>query len=313
MPHVFCPCQLVNLRSPERTSNLQNLLKVKHMERSKLIGVLVGAIALVGIGSANFVVAQTLHKNKQIQPLMGATTPQPEFTRGGGGCSQFGQVDPGQVDSQGSEAVNQVLQELIMRRCVMEGVPVTSAEEDRIYPLIKALVEGVQSNLGNDVAVKAQYDRFLTNVRSILDADRVARVEAHVAAAIASNTAPRTSNSSQMITEMQRAGGAEFLQPEFQRGRGCSVFGTADAGRVSGEVQQSVSRAVLQSVFRRCLLENVPLTAAEDERLFPALKALAESAGPQQFDQFLSIAEQTLDPARAARVAANVAQARRGL
>ncbi|NJO78833.1 MAG: hypothetical protein HC827_10105 [Cyanobacteria bacterium RM1_2_2] len=248
----------------------------------------------------------------QAQPLTGATTPQPEFTRGGGGCSQFGRVDTGRTPAQG-QAVDQVLQELIMRRCVMEGVPVTSAEEDRIYPLIKALTAGVRSNLGNDAATKAQYDTFLTGARRILDARRMARVEAHVAAALAPNTAPRTSDRSQMITEPQRAGGTQLLQPEFQRGRGCSVFGTADAGNVSSEIQQAVSRAVLQSVFRRCLLENVPLTAAEDERLFPALDALAQGAGPRQYEQFVTVARQTLDPVSAARVAANVAQARRGL
>lgn len=292
------------------------------MERSRLIGVLVSAIVIIGIGSAGFAVAQPFRNtrlslssagNKQAQPIEGATTPQPEFTRGGGGCSQFGRVDPGQIDSQGSEVVNRVLLELIMRRCVMEGVPVTTAEEDRIYPLIQALTAGVRANLGNDAAIKAQYDAFLTNVRPILDAERMARVEAHVAAAIAPNTAPRPSDHSQMIKENQRAEGVELLQPEFKRGAGCSVFGTTDPGNVSTDIQQAVNRTVLQSVFRRCLLENVPLIAAEDEQLFPALDALAQGAGPWQYDQFLSVAQQTLDPVRAAQVRANVAQALSGL
>jgi hypothetical protein len=292
------------------------------MERKRLIGMLVGAIVIVGIGSTSCALAQTSRNarlslssasNKQAQPLEGATTPQPEFTRGGGGCSQFGQVDPGQIDEQGSDVVTRVLLERIMRRCVMEGVPVTTAEEDRIYPLIQALTAGVRANLGNDAAVKVQYDAFLTNVRSILDDERMARVEAHVAAAIAPNTAPRLSDGSQMIEDFQHAAGAEVLQPEFQRGRGCLVFGTTEAGKVSEEIQQAVSRVVLQSVFRRCLLENVSLTAAEDERLFPALKALAEVAGPRQYDQFLSVAQQTLDPERATQVEANVAQALSGL
>ncbi|MGG6270729.1 hypothetical protein ACQ4M3_39420 [Leptolyngbya sp. AN03gr2] len=249
----------------------------------------------------------------QAKPRMGATAPQPEFTRGGGGCTQFGRIDPGRTTPAGNQAANRVLQELIMRRCVMEGVPVTTSEEDRIYPLIKTLTVGVQSNLGNDAALKAQYDTFLANARKVLDSKRMARIEAHVAAALASNTAPRTSDRSQMITESQPAGGTQLLQPEFQRGRGCSVFGTADAGRVSRNVQQAVSRVVLQSVFRRCLLEDVSLTAAEDERLFPALNALAQGAGPRQYEQFVTVARRTLDPVRAARVKANADQAQRGL
>lgn len=249
----------------------------------------------------------------QAQPLTGATTPQPEFTRGGGGCTQFGRVEPGRTTPAGSAAVDQVLQELIMRRCVMEGVPVTSAEETRIYPLIKALTAGVRANIGNNPALKAQYDTFLTGIRPILDAPRMARVEAHVAAVLASSSTPRTSDGSQMITELRRAGSAELLQPEFKRGPGCSVFGTADAGRVSGDIQQAVSRAVMQSVFRRCLLENVPLTAAEDDRLFPALDALAQGPGPQQYRRFAAVARQTLDSRRAARVQANVDMALRGM
>jgi hypothetical protein len=299
-------------------NNLQYLMKVKSMDNSKFIGSLIGAIVIVGIGSASFAFAQTLRNaksslssasNKQAQPLEGATTPQPEFTRGGGGCSQFGRIDPGPIDPQGRDVVDRVLQELIMRRCVMEGVPV--AEEDRIHPLIQALTAGVRANLGNDAAVKAQYDTFLTKVRPILKAEQMVRVEAHVAAAIAPNTAPLTSDSSQMIT-VSRLGESEQL-PEFHRGAGCTVIGGADPGNVSSEVQQAVSRVVLQSVFRRCLLENVPLTAAEDERLFPALKALAEEAGTRQYQQFVAIARQTLDPVRAARVEANVAMAVRGL
>ncbi|KAM3110463.1 hypothetical protein [Phormidesmis sp. 146-33] len=248
----------------------------------------------------------------QAKPLTGATTPAPEFVRGGGGCGQFGRVDPGQTTPAGREVANRVLLELIMRRCVMEGVPVTTAEEDRIYPLIKALTAGIRDNLGNGAGTKAQYDTFLAGVRRILDANRIGRIEAHVAALLASNTA-RPSNGTQMITESQPAGGTQLLQPEFQRGRGCSVFGTANAGKVSRNIQQAVSRVVLQSVFRRCLLENVPLTDAEDARLFPALNALAQGAGPRQYERFVTVARQTLDPARAARVEANVAQARRGL
>ncbi|NJM87544.1 MAG: hypothetical protein HC847_10445, partial [Hydrococcus sp. RU_2_2] len=232
--------------------------------------------SLIAASAFAWAIGYALGQMVQAQPLTGATTPQPEFIRGGGGCSQFGRVDPGRTTPAGNEAVNRVLQELIMRRCVMEGIPVTTAEEDRIYPLIKALTAGVRSNLGNDAGTKAQYDTFLTGARRILDARRMARVEAHVAAALASNTAPRTSDGSQTIAEPQRAGETELLQPEFHRGRGgCSVFGTADAGKVSRDIQQAVNLAVLQSVFRRCLLENVPLTAAEDERLFPALNALA--------------------------------------
>lgn len=288
------------------------------MERSKLIASLIGAIALIGIGSAGFAVAQTFRSagsslpsagNQPDRPLEGATTPQPEFTRGGGGCSQFGRVDPGQVDEQGSEVVTRVLLEFIMRRCVMEGVPV--AEEDRIYPLIQRLTAGVRANLGDDAAVKAQYDAFLAGVRPLLDAERMARVEAHVAAAIAPSTAPLTSDSSQMITVSQL--GESEQVPEFHRGAGCVVFATTDAGDAPAEVQEAVSRVVLQSVFRRCLLENVPLTDAEDERLFPLLKALAESASPQQYMQFAQAARQILDPVRAARVEANAALALRGL
>ncbi len=287
------------------------------MRQNKMIKILIGAIVLTGIGSSSLAVAQTLHNArlslfsasaKQAQPLEGATTPQPEFTRGGGGCSQFGRIDPGQTSTQGGEVVDRVLQELIMRRCVMEGVPI--AEEDRIYPLIQALTAGVRANLGNDAAIKSQYDAFLKNLRPILDDKRMARVEAHVAAALAPNTAPRTSDGSQMITVSQL--GYTEQVPEFHRGQGCVVFATTDAGDVSRDIQQSVTRVVLQSVFRRCLLENVPLTAAEDERLFPALDALAQGAGPQQYRQFVVLARQTLDPERAARVEANVALALRG-
>lgn len=267
--------------------------------------ILGGGIISIGIGYAPGWL--------QAQSITGATTPQPEFSRGRGGCSQFGYIDLGRTTPTGNEVVSQVLQELIMRRCVMEGVPVTTAEEDRIYPLIKALTSGVQTNLGNDPAIKAQYNTFLSKVRPILDARRMARVEAHVAAAIAPNTASRTSNRSQMISENQRVGRNQLLQPEFKRGAGCMVFGTAEAGKVSPDIQQAVSTAVLQSVFRRCLLENVSLTAAEDAQLFPALKALAEGAGPRQYQQFAVIARQTLDPIRAARVEANAALARRGL
>jgi hypothetical protein len=265
---------------------------------------------LIAAGAVALTMGAALGQMAQAQPLTGATTPQPEFFRGGGGCSQFGRVDPGRANAAGGEAVNRVLQELIMRRCVMEGVPVTTAEEDRLYPLIKALTSGVRANLGNASATKAQYDTFLASVRPILDAKRMARVEAHVAAALASN--PRPSDGTQMITQSQRAG-KEMLQPEFQRGPGCSVFGTTEAGKVSRNIQQAVSRVVLQSVFRRCLLENVPLTAAEDERLFPALKALTQGAGRRQYAHFGTVARQTLDPVRAARVEANVALAARGL
>lgn len=279
---------------------------LNHVRRSTLnqMRAIIASTLVVAIGYAPL---------GQAQPVAGATTPQPEFTRGGGGCSQFGRVDPGRATPTGNESVNRVLQELIMRRCVLEGVPVTTAEEDRIYPLIKTLTIGVQSNLGNDARLKAVYSAFLTNARKILDSKRMARIEAHVAAALASNTAPRTSDRSQMIAKSQPVSGTQFLQPEFQRGRRCLVFGTADAGKVSRNVQQSVSRVVLQSVFRRCLLENVSLTTAEDERLFPALNALAEEASPRHYEQFVTAARRTLDPARAAQVKANADQARRGL
>jgi hypothetical protein len=291
------------------------------MKRNKLIGVLAGAIVLVGIGGTSLAVAQAFHnvrsslfsasnkQARQARPIEGATTPQPEFIRGGGGCSQFGRIDPGQIAPQGREVVDRVLQELIMRRCVMEGVPV--AEEDSIHPLIQELTAGVRANLGNDAAIKAQYDAFLTKVRPILDAKRMARVEAHVAAAIAPNTAPRSSDGSQMI-RVSRLGESGQV-PEFHRGAGCAVFATTDAGNVSSEIQQAVSLVVLQSVFRRCLLENVPLTAAEDKRLFPFLKALAEGAGSRQYMRFANAARQILDPVRAARVEANAALALRGL
>jgi hypothetical protein len=266
---------------------------------------------LITIGTIVLAMGSPLGQTAQAQSLTGATTPQPEFTRGGGGCTQFGRVDAGRANA--AEAVDRVLQELIMRRCVMEGVPVTTAEEDRIYPLIKALVSGVRASLGDAAATKGRYDTFLAGVRPILDAKRMTRVEAHVAAALASNMAPRPSDGTQMIQENQLVGGGQMLQPEFRRGKGCLVFGTTEAGKVSRRIKQDVSNAVLQSVFRRCLLENVSLTAAEDERLFPALKAVAQGPGRRQYQRFAEVARQTLGPARAARVEANVAQIVKGL
>jgi hypothetical protein len=300
------------LRSSDRDKQTIDSIELKAMNSLKKYQIKnsIAAVAFALAGSyASIQMAQA-------RPPIGAIAPQPEFTRGGGGCSQFGRIDPGRITPAGNETVSRVLQELIMRRCVMEGVPVTGAEEDRLYPLIKALTAGVRANLGNNVRLKAQYDTFLIGARQILDTKRLSRVEAHVTAVLVPNIVSQSSDRSQMIQENRRAGGSEIMQPEFQRGSGCMVVGTTDAGRVSRDVELAVSRVVLQSVFRRCLLENVPLTAAEDERLFPSLNALTtgvEGLNPQRYRQFAAAARQILDPVRAMRVRANVALAIRGL
>jgi hypothetical protein len=52
----------------------------------------------------------------------------------------------------------------------------------------------------------------------------------------------------------------------------------------------------------------------ERSRLIGVLTGtIAQGADPWQYDQFLSVAQQTLDPVRAAQVRANVAQALNGL
>jgi hypothetical protein len=279
-------------------------IKERQMLRQTLL-----ALAAVGLGTCvilpNAAMAQS------------STDRSPEFVGSAGVCGQFGQTDFGRASEAGKNAGSEVLVRKIMRRCFMEGVPVTSAEEVRIAPAIEMLTKAIGTTLGDPVGSKRVIDTFLDQVRPMLsqgfNGERMRRVEGHVAAYLSPASAPRTSDRSQMITDIQRQSGAEYYQPEFKRGPGCTVFGDTSVPQgAPRDAVMATHRAVMQSTFRRCLFENVALTQAEDAALFPALRRLAEGAGPKEYKALATQARRTLDPARAGQVQGNILEAQRG-
>lgn len=248
-----------------------------------------------------------------------------EFTRGGEGCGQFGAI-PITNRPDIDEKINTVVQSMIMRRCLLEGVPVTSAEEEKIAPIVAGVIKGQLASLGDRAKTGGLYQGFLESIRKIItDKPRLNRIEAHVASLLRPSeqveAVPSASDGAQMIAANQPAGGTQILQPEFERGNGgCGQFGTVDLGGAQGEALKAASDTVQYIVFRRCMLEGVKLTDAEDQKLIPAIQALAVGVGrdlndkakaTSNFDTFLEQARTIVtDADRLKQIEAHVTAAK---